>query len=615
MPLWRSIRRVRQPLLLSGLVVLALLASGCSRCSEDRKAKKTAAAKADKKASAKATAAKKKPAPNVVEKVPHPDFPTAAMARTDDIFLLEEPDRGPLVTQFSLPATGALQWTTHGWCELDYDDVICGAAIPDDERVRAHWRIGRRAERLLIATRRFGPRVDETIYFDRVANGQVIRIMVLNRYESLYKARYFDAGGERYTSRKATGANALGGCGQMQLERDKEGKVQAVTCLQWSGAPMVDANGVTITRLTRGEHGLIRKRERLDRDRKPVDGHDGVHRLVYERDPQGRVVRRRAFDKAGFPVLSQSDGCHGLSQRWGPRGLMHRRTCLDAEERPTKDKDGSCRHEFEYDGRGCLVGKQYLKPGASRGSCRRKHKRHDYVVDHRCARQSKICRNGKGDRDACGMKEPAEMRYSRDDRGRVVSIKYFAIDEQPAGDAACRSFETRKTWDERGRLLTVGYHGPDGGPVECARTGYQGLRYERDDADRVIRQRFVAVDGTPGTNLGCAVRHFRHDNYDHVVETRNHGIDGKLVDVLGLAIKRYLYDEGHRDFAKLLFDVDDRPARYTGCFTGQQCPGQTWHALRVRRTANGKVASNVYFDHDGQLKATLDCSKKRCWGD
>ena len=82
-----------------------------------------------------------------------------------------------------------------------------------------------------------------------------------------------------------------------------------------------------------------------------------------------------------------------------------------------------------------------------------------------------------------------------------------------------------------------------------------------------------------------------------------------------MSIKRYLYDEGHRDFAKLLFDVSDKRARYTGCFTGQDCPNKAWHAVRVRRQANGKGIGNLYFDADGQLMATLDCVKKRCWGD
>jgi hypothetical protein len=385
--------------------------------------------------------------------------------------------------------------------------------------------------------------------------------------------------------------------------------------MQWSGAPMVNANGVTFTRLHRTERGLVVARQRLSRDRKPIDGHDGVHRRLIVRDAEGRVLKTRGFDRASFPVISQADGCHGQSRVWGPRGQLSARTCLDADERAAPDKKGICRTEYRYDGRGCTVAAVEFKPGSKVGSCNRRHRRHIYTVDHRCARLSRTCLNRKGARVACGLKMAAETRYTRDEAGRITSTRHFALDNQPGGDAACKAFEQRKTRDERGRLVRLSYHGPAGEPVDCHRTGYHGLLYERDDANRVARQRFVAVDGSPGTNLGCAVRHYQHDNYDHVVETRNHGPDGKLINVLGLSIKRYLYDEGHREFAKLLFDVSDKRARYTGCFTGQDCPAKTWHAVRVRRQANGKVTGNLYFDADGQLVANYDCNKKRCWGE
>ena len=77
---------------------------------------------------------------------------------------------------------------------------------------------------------------------------------------------------------------------------------------------------------------------------------------------------------------------------------------------------------------------------------------------------------------------------------------------------------------------------------------------------------------------------------------------------------RIIYDQGHRQFGILLFDLHDRPARYRACFTSVTCPGKkVWHAMRIMRRANGSAAKNLFFDHEGQLVHTVDCSKRPCW--
>ena len=610
-------------------ICLALLVLACAGLTGCKKARNedTRAAEAGKKAGAQArakaalAAAKvvkpivKAPPPSVVEKVPHPDFPTAAKANSEGIFLLEEPERGPVVATMTMPDLGVLKWRTHTWCEVGHDGVDCGPERPDAARAEAHWRVGSRAGKVLVATERFGPRVDQTLLFERAANGQMLRMVALDSYETVTWSRHFDATAHRYTSREATGGNMLRGCGQIQLVRNKGDSALLVGCRQWNGEAMVDTNGVAFTRLERDKHGLVRARVHQDKAHRSVDGHDGAHKVVLERDDQGRPLTTRYFDLAGFPVLAGPHGCYALRRTWDKRGLLAGRACLDAEDKPTADIKGVCHTDYKRDGRGCKIGALERKPGKRPGACREVMRDTAYQTDHRCAVVTSICRNGSGARVACGLTEPAEYRYVRDDRGRIVSVQHFDAAQQPAGDASCHAFEIRKVWDERGRQLQSTFHGAAGEPVECSRAGYHGLKYERDDAGRVQTQRFIALDGSPGSNLGCSSRHFRYDNYDHTFEVINYGEDGKLKDVLGMATKRYLFDEGHRDFAMLLYNAKGEAAQYTGCFTGQQCPKELWHAVRARRQANGKVTANVYFDADAQLVATFDCAKKRCWAD
>jgi len=49
---------------------------------------------------------------------PHPDYPTPALAGTQELFLLEEPPRGPHVTDVKLPDRSQLKFTDHAYCEL-----------------------------------------------------------------------------------------------------------------------------------------------------------------------------------------------------------------------------------------------------------------------------------------------------------------------------------------------------------------------------------------------------------------------------------------------------------------------------------------------------------------
>ena len=92
------------------------------------------------------------------------------------------------------------------------------------------------------------------------------------------------------------------------------------------------------------------------------------------------------------------------------------------------------------------------------------------------------------------------------------------------------------------------------------------------------------------------------------------GIPGKVIEVRGSAIRRNLWDANHRLFAVQLFDAAGKPASYGACYVGVSCPEKPWQAARVNRRGDGKVLTNQFFDADGQLIETIDCSAKPCFG-
>jgi len=551
----------------------------------------------------------KKPAAKA-NKPHHPDYPTPRLAESEAIFLLEEPDRGPVVTTAAAPRPAGLKWTTHAHCIMGHDAVSCGPA-GRAAPAAVNWRLGRRKGRVVLGEARVGPRAVSRYLFERGDKGLLQRLIKVSDRGVVQWSRHFDARAASYSARKLNGANALSGCGRMALSRDGQGRVSAATCMQWTVGSMKDKDGVVKTTYKRDRKGLVLERARMvDGDTKAV-GHDGYHKVVITRDSAGRPVTRIYQDDQGFAAMDTGTGCYGWRIAYDSRGLKVKQTCLGPTGKPARDGHGVCGHTRAFDGRGCLVRQVNLK--LSGGRCVKATKRFDYEVDARCGRVRRTCMTSSGKRTTCGTRQAAEFRYTRDARGRVTSIKHFRADRQPGKDTSCSAFEVRHKYDDQGNEVERSWFDSGARPIDCYRTGFHLYRNKYDDAGRLTSRRFFDKKGAATTNLGCAVRSYSYDNYDHTVETEDRDKAGALVDELGMARKRYIYDAGHRNFGMLLFDAQGEPARYRGCFTGQRCSKKAWHALRVMRKPSGAVSENLFFDRNGQLIDTINCRKELCW--
>src|SRR5262245_26454916 len=89
------------------------------------------------------------PAPEVK---PHPDYPTPALAGTQELFLLEEPPRGPHVTDVKLPDRSLLKFSDHAYCELTLSRLTCSAAKARSQS-SARWNVGRSGDHVVLAER------------------------------------------------------------------------------------------------------------------------------------------------------------------------------------------------------------------------------------------------------------------------------------------------------------------------------------------------------------------------------------------------------------------------------------------------------------------------------
>lgn len=546
--------------------------------------------------------------PLLPERGPHPDYPTPIAAGTDKLFFLEEPERGPLApASVSLPAPASLRRSLHLHCEPHLLGVSCGPARPRPPARGPFWRLGQRGKELVLAELLEGqePRARRTILLERDA-GRLTRVVELDAHGEVSEARVFDRAAPRCSARKLSGENALEGCGQLRYTLDAAGRPVELGCLQWQGEPMLDTHGVARTALTLDGNGLVSERRRLGLDGKPLAGHDGIHLTRFVRDREGRVLSERHFDLEGKPT--RWNGCHGYSHLLDAVGREERRDCLDLDGKPSTTVVSE---RYRYDVRGCWISSRYFQ-GAERARNRRNLHGLDFQVDARCATLEQTCVNLVEQPLACGPGEPARYRYQRDARGRIISTKHFGA-VAPGSDKAYGVHELRSQLDERGSVTGQSCHDARGEPVLCGTTGFHAILWRRDAVGRSLEERFLGVDGAPTSNLGCHVRRFQYDNYDHLFESRNHDAKDGLVEVMGGAIRRELYDPGHRRFAVLVLDRNARPARYTGCYAGVDCPRGPWHAVRIVRSASGAVERNQYFDAAGQLIHTLRCNQARCW--
>jgi hypothetical protein len=544
-------------------------------------------------------------------------YPTARKAGTADLFFLEDPVRGPHVTRVRKPSKSGLRMTTHGNCTITGGGLACSAAGPssgDRTQVRV-WR--RRADgQPVLAEWRIAGRVDDSAVLAYDAAGALTQLARFDEVGDISYVRTYDPPGKRYTARNLDGSNNLDGCGAMDLAFDAGGRVAGETCLQWLGDPMRDTNGVTTSKYVRDDAGFITREERFDPAGAPMAGvRDAVHRIDTERDALGRNTIERYYDVAGQPTPSAEErGCYGIA-RDHEKGQEVRRRCLGADGLPRRDTDGVATFETERDDKGCQIGVRHL---GARGELVQRDgvARFTYKVDRHCYQVASSCFDRNDQLVACGAGEPAGFIHKRDRHGRIVSSKFIDRYGEESVDADYDVHEVRYAFDPLGRQYGESCHDQDGRLVECASTGFARTHDKFDDHGRISERRFFDADNQPATNRGTIARQYVYDNYDHLAETRNLDESGQLFESDGMAIKRNYYDDTHLLFGIALLDRNEQPAEYSACFTGVDCPpgNQTWHAVRIVRSPDGRATYNHYFDAQGRKILTLDCKTDECWG-
>ena len=540
---------------------------------------------------------------------PHPDYPTAALAGTDRLFTMIEPERGPKAP-IGMTIPRGLTWTTHQSCAADPTGPVCSPAVTDVDGLWS-WRIGRRGGELIVAEERRGTHVERTFVYTSKPDGTPLQRVRFDAYNRVDAALLFK-GSDRYSGRKRNGANALDGCGFHAYKLDGNRRVEELACLQWQGDPMLDTEGVARTRFVRDAAGFVVEELRFDLAGKPVANADGVHKTLITRDPAGRptLERYRGVDDKPVPSIQ---GCHGRRLERDARGSVARQICLDAADQPTAQPSGVSAEVYRVDGNGCRTGVRYL---GMRGTPAANHDlvhAMDYEVDERCEMTSRLCRDLQDRPKACTAGGPAKYVIRYDTAGNAISMKHYEPGGAPGSDTAFHAFELRRTFDRLGNQLTQACYDATGDKARCPATDFHLIRSTYDDAGREEGQTYRDEGDHARGNYGAYKRTYKYDNYDHLVESQNHDEAGALTEAYGVAIRKDLFDTAHRRFGILLYDRTGQPSHNPGCYTGATCPGQPWHAVRIVRRKDGSVEKNLFFDAGKRLLDTKLCNTTPCF--
>lgn len=546
-----------------------------------------------------------------------PDYPTPRRAGTEDLFFIEEPMRGPHVTKLAMPDRSKLKIQSRAYCEIDELTVVC-TEEPPTAKDRTSVSVGTLNGKLALVEWKRGKHVDQTVVLSYNTAGELERMARLDETGTIDWVRTYAPAGKRYTSRRLTGANALEGCGMIDLAIDN-GRVTARTCLQWLGDEMRDTNGVVRTEYDRDQDGFVITERRLAFAGRLIDGtRDFVHRIDTRRDARGRPISERYQAVAGHPVGNADEfGCAGEDYAYD-RNQLSKQTCIDDLGQVAPDEDGVVYWVPTYDADGCEIKTRYLD-GYSQPATREGVHEYRTTVDAHCFTTSSRCFDTGGQPTACGPNQPAGYQYVRDDHGWITGTAYIALDGGAGVDASYGASEMRYAYDALGNRTEESCFDLDGNPIECAGTGFHRFVDTFDGNGRATEERFYGPDGSVAANMGTVVRRMIYDNYDHLSESQDYDAQGQIQEVDGMAIKRNYYDDSHRLFGVILLDKQGQPARYASCYVAVTCPTDAngnplpWHAVRLLRSPMGRVTSNVYFDRSGRSIYTTDCKTQQCW--
>lgn len=296
------------------------------------------------------------------------------------------------------------------------------------------------------------------------------------------------------------------------------------------------------------EVGLFLEFSYLDENGNPMEGTNGVARLVNTYDDFGNLVEQAYFDKNGEPAVV--DGYYSI-QKWEYDKFSRntREYFLDAQKKMVTSDGLVADYRLEYNRQGALTKISYRNESGKLVAGSGLFAGYEIIYDE-LGNQKQI-KYFDADSALClgaGGYAVEEYVYHPENNfrlatkyynvsGKIVSEDYSEYDEK--GNVV-KSYSlvdkklkngtnvTRKEYDGNNRLITEWYTDLNGKKVNRKGYSYSQLKYEYDKNGNCIVTTFWGIDGKPSVDEQKSHRRVREfDAMNRVVVEKNFNVDGK----------------------------------------------------------------------------------------
>jgi hypothetical protein len=422
-----------------------------------------------------------------------------------------------------------------------------------------------------------------------------------------------------------------------------------------TGEPVRHQNGYYGREAEYDEHGNQTVETYIGLDGKVTRMADGYATKKSTYDARDKPTRVRLYGVNDEPVLSKTDGCHGLKTEYDEHGNPTVVTYIGLDGKPMPIADGYATMKWTYDARGKPV-RQTFHGVNGESVVSKKDGYHGWEAEYdEHGNQTVVTYIGLDGKPMPIADGYATMKLTYDARDKPTRVRLYGVDGKPVqhkdgyygweaeyveqrnqtvvtyigldGKSMPNAdgYTTKKsTYDARGKEIRRTFHGVNGEPVLSKKDGYHGREVEYDEHGNKTVETYLGLDGKPMPIAdGYATMKLTYDARGKEIRRTFHGVNGKPVQhkdgyygweaeydengnptvrtYLGLDGKRVLLVDGYA-IVKSTYDERGKITRssYHGVNGEPVADKKGNHSWEARYDERGNEIERIYFGLDGK---------------
>ena len=465
--------------------------------------------------------------------------------------------------------------------EFMEDDKIVGETYYDEYGERGYCDYGySRYQDDLITYGRVGART----YYDENDQPMIVPGLGYATVKYSYTGKY-----NRYVSSSVyldTEGNRVDGtegyC-ETSYVYDKNNKLVGQSFLSADGTPVVTSDGYARIEYENDANGNHIKTRYIGEDGNPVqtrNGYDEV-RNTYT----GKKKTEETYYADGQPVLC-TQGYFCITYEYNADDKVLTQSYFDTEMQPVLCNSGYASLVNEYDEDGELISTRYYDTEGNLATRGKEYASTRKVYDEDHMGYTLLYLDGAGSPITLSAGYDS-LRCLLNEKKQVISETKMLSGVPVATDGYAT---TQKAYNEKGRVISERYFAVDGTPALCT-SGYAGLDREYDGNNCVVAESYVGTDGQPCANTsGYAALSRTYTGKNLVQSEAYYDAKGNLTENnKGIAFVQYEYDLYGNRVGEAYYNVYGRP-----------CANKQGYAA-VQRVCDARklVLAEAYYGTDG----------------